>query len=195
MGVNGAATIYRFASWVSYVPIGFRHPFMRCWQASVAKTTATCSLKHPENECQQSVNNFRTCIFCNQGIAQIFVCVTVLLTVLVGKNTIYRRWNADTKSIDIANCSTSRSTLLVAENAILIRYYQYTANSRALYESIDGPAGLPADNPPNSDWFGVYHGTVPEWHSLGLLTTWTAKLATVRFGPGPEPEVMVRNRC
>jgi hypothetical protein len=29
----------------------------------------------------------------------------------------------------------------------------------------------------------------------GLLTTQTANLATVRFGPGPGPEVTVRNHC
>jgi hypothetical protein len=53
--------------------------------------------------------------------------------------------------------------LLVALNMILIRFYQQTANSRAWYESIDGPAGRPADNPPNFEGLGVFHGTVPEW--------------------------------
>jgi len=123
MSVNGVSMISSFASWVSYVPIGCRHPFMRYWQPLLAKTTATCSLRHPENERQQSVNSFRTCIFRDQGITRIFACITVLLTALLGKKTIHRRWNTDTKLIDIANCSTSKSTLLVAENAILIRYY------------------------------------------------------------------------
>jgi len=123
MSVNGASTISSFASWVSYVPIGCRHPFMRYWQPFLAQTTATCSLWHPENERQRSVNSFRTCIFRNQGIVQIFACITVLLTALLGKNTIYRRWNTDTKLIDIANSSTSKNTLFIAENAILIRYY------------------------------------------------------------------------
>jgi len=94
---------------------------------------------------------------------RIFACITVLLTALLGKNTIYWRWNTDTKLLDIANCSTSKSILLVGENAILIRYYWHTANSRAVYEFIDCPAGRPADNPPNSDGLGVYHGTIPEW--------------------------------
>jgi hypothetical protein len=85
------------------------------------------------------------------------------LTALLGKNTIYRRWNTDTKSIDTANCSTNKSSLIVAGNAILIRYYWHTANTRALYESIDGPAGRPSDNLCNSDCLGDYHGTVPEW--------------------------------
>jgi len=123
MSINGASTICSFASWVSSVPIGCKHPFMRYWQPLLAKTTATCSLRHPENERQRSVNSFRTCIFCNQGIARIFACTTVLFTALLGKNTIYWRWSTDTKLIDIANCSTSNNTLLVAENAILIEYY------------------------------------------------------------------------
>jgi len=55
---------------------------------------------------------------------------------------------------------------LVVENAILIRYYSYTPKARALIESIDGPAGRPADNTPNSDVLGVYHQMVPE------LTVW-----------------------
>jgi hypothetical protein len=91
------------------------------------------------------------------------LCITVLFTTLVGKNTIYRMCNADTKLIDIAMCSRSNSTLMVSENVSLIRYYKHSANTTALYESIDGPAGRPADNPPNSDGLGDYHGTVPEW--------------------------------
>jgi len=90
MSVNGESTIFNFASWVIYVPIGCRHPFLKYWQPLLAKTTATCSLQHPENERQLSVNNFRTCTFCNQGIARIFGCITLLFTALLGKNTIYR---------------------------------------------------------------------------------------------------------
>ena len=123
MSVNGASTIFSFASWVSYVPTGCSHPFMRYWQPLRAKATAKCSLQHPENERQRSVNSFRTCILRNQGIARIFACITVLLTAFLGKNTIYWRWNTDTKLIDIANCFTSKSSLIVVENLILIRYY------------------------------------------------------------------------
>jgi hypothetical protein len=163
MSVIGVSMICSFESWVSYVPIGCRHPFMQHWQPLLAKTTAKCSVRHPENERQQSVYSFRTSIFRNQGIVGIFACITVLLTTLLGKNTIHWRWNTDTKLIDIANCSTSKSSLMVAENAILISYYWHTANTRAIYESIDGPAGRLADNPPYSDGLGVYNGTVPEW--------------------------------
>jgi len=123
MSINRASTIFGFASWVGYVPIGYRHPFMRYWQPLLAKTTATYSLRHLENERQRSFNSCRTWKFCNQSIARIFAYITVLLTALLANNTIYWWWNTDTKLIDIANCSTSKSTLLVAENTILIRYY------------------------------------------------------------------------
>ena len=116
------STIFSFASWVIDAPIGCRHPFIRYWQLLEADTTATCSLPHPENERQQSINSFRYCIFCNWGIARTFAHISVLLTGLIGKNAKYQRWNTDTKLIDIANCTTCKSTLLVAENAILIKY-------------------------------------------------------------------------
>jgi hypothetical protein len=82
---------------------------------------------------------------------------------LARHNTIYRRSNTKTKLIDFGNCSISKGSFLVAVNAILLRYYWQLANSRDLYGSIDGPAGRPADNPPISDGWGVYNGTVPEW--------------------------------
>jgi len=91
MSVNGASTIFSFASSVSYVLMSSRHPFMGYRQPLPAKITARCSLQHPENECQPSVNSFRTFIFRNEGTARMFVCVTVLLTTLLGKNSIYQR--------------------------------------------------------------------------------------------------------
>jgi len=91
LSVKGALTIVSCGSWVIYVPVGCRYPFIRYWQPLQAKTTATCSLPHPENERQQSVNSFSCCIFGNQGIARIFAFITELLTSLIGKNTIYQR--------------------------------------------------------------------------------------------------------
>jgi len=83
--------IFSFASWVIYIPIGCRHPFIRYWQPLLAKTTATCSLPHSENEHQRSINSFRFSIFHNQGMVWIFTRITVLLTVLIGQNNIYQR--------------------------------------------------------------------------------------------------------
>jgi hypothetical protein len=135
---------------------------MRYWQPLGAKTTATRYLPHPEIERQRSVNSFWSCLFGNQGIARIFEHITESLTALIGKNTIYQTKNTDSKLIDIANCKTCKNILLVVEYAILIRYYYQTTKTRALYESIDGPAGRPADKPPNSDGLGDYHRTVPK---------------------------------
>jgi len=161
MSVNGVATIFSYSSWVVYVPIGCRDPFMRYWQLSGANRTATRSLPHSENVRQRSINSFRSCTFGNQSIVPIFAHITELLTILIGNITTYERNNTDSKLIDIANCKRFRHILLVVEHGILIQYCQHTAQSRALYESIDGPAGPPADNPPNLDGLGVDHWTVP----------------------------------
>jgi len=156
MSVNGASTIFSFASWLIYVPIGCIHPFIQYWQPLLAQTTAQCSLPHPENERQRSLNSFSCCIFSNQVIALIFAFITELLTAIIGKNTIYQTYNTDTKSINIASCKAYKNTSLVVENAILIRYNSQTPKTRALFESIDGPTGRPADNPPISEGMGVY---------------------------------------
>jgi len=58
MSINGASTMFSFATWVIYVSIGCRHPFVRYWQPLLQKATATCSLPHPENEHQRSGNDY-----------------------------------------------------------------------------------------------------------------------------------------
>jgi len=90
LSVNGVSTIFSFASWLIYVLIGCRYPFMSYWQPSGAKTTVTCSLPHPENEGQQSVNSFMSCISRNQGITRIIAYIIEFSTPLTGKNTIYQ---------------------------------------------------------------------------------------------------------
>jgi hypothetical protein len=85
MCVNGALIIFGFASWLNYVPIGWRYPFMRFWQPWDAKITAKGSLPNPENECQQSINCWRSRMFGNHGILRIFVHIIVILTALKGK--------------------------------------------------------------------------------------------------------------
>jgi hypothetical protein len=82
--------MFTSASCVVYVSIGCRHPFMRYWQALLATTTATCSQQDPQSERQWSVNIVRSRIFRNQVIARIIAHKTKLLTVLIGKNTIYK---------------------------------------------------------------------------------------------------------
>ena len=113
-------------------------------------------------ERQHSVNSFWSCIFGNQVITCIYRLITQQLTALIGKNTIYTRKNMDSKIIDIAICKTCKKWLLNIESVVMIRYYYQTAKTRALYESTDGPAWQPTYSPPNSDWLGDVHWTVPQ---------------------------------
>jgi hypothetical protein len=62
----------------------------------------------------------------------------------------------------MANCTTCRSALWVVENAILMRYYWHTADTRAIEDSINQLA----DNQTNLDGLEVYFQTVSE------LTVW-----------------------
>jgi len=162
MSVNGASTIFSFASWVIQVLIGCRHPLMRYWHPSGAKTAARCSLPHPENEHQWRIHTFLSCKIGNQDIALIFEHLKQLLTTLIRKNIPYARKNSHSKTIDITNCQTRKSELLAVEFTILIIHYYQTSKSGAWYESIDGPAGWPADNPPKSDRLGNFRWTVPQ---------------------------------
>jgi len=132
------------------------------WQPFQPKQCMTYMLQHHQNERQQSVYNLWSRILRNQCIAWIHDLITTLLTPFIGKNTLYKREDMDSKIIDIANCKTCKKRLLAVEYAILIRYYYETAKAKALYESIDGPAGLPANNPPNSDGVRDFHRTVPK---------------------------------
>jgi hypothetical protein len=89
MSVNRGATILSSASWQIYIPIGCIHPFIKYWQSLLAKTTVKCSLPHPENERQWSVNSVSCYIFGLEVIALIFAFITELLTAIIGKNTLY----------------------------------------------------------------------------------------------------------
>ena len=141
---------------------------MRYWQPFGAKTTATRTLPHADNQHQWSINYFWSCIFGNQGIVYIFEHTTELLTARIGKNTVYRRNITDSKIINIVHCKTCTNNVLAVEYMILIRHYYQTAKTRALYDSIDGPAGRPADDPPNPD------GLVDIYHTLPELTVWVS---------------------
>ena len=96
---------------------------MRYWYPLEANPTVTYSLPQPENDSQHSGNSVRSCIFGNEGIMWIFAHITDILTACKGKNTIYQRYNTDSKLIDIVHCKTYENSLLNVENAILVRYY------------------------------------------------------------------------
>jgi len=84
--------------------------------------------------------------------------ITELLTAVIDINTMYQRYNTNSKWIDIASCNACKNISLVVENTILIIYYSHAPKAISLIESIDGPA----DNTPNSDGLGVDHRSVPE---------------------------------
>jgi len=67
--INKVSKIIGFAFCIFEVAIGCSHPLMMYWTPLDAKTKATCSLPHPENERQQSINNFWSCIVCNLSVA------------------------------------------------------------------------------------------------------------------------------
>jgi len=87
MRVSGASMIISFASRVVYVPIGCRHPFIKYWQPLLAKSTATCSLLHPENMRQQSISNFQLPILSNLSSDWLQTSVHQILAAFTGKNT------------------------------------------------------------------------------------------------------------
>jgi len=88
--------------------------------------------------------------------------ITDLLSAFIPKNTTYNRKKTDSKIINVADWKTCKKRLLAVEYLILIIYNDPTAKTRTLYQSTDGPAGRPADNPPNSDRLGDFDRTVPK---------------------------------
>jgi len=126
----------------------------------------TSTFPHNENERQRSVNNFWSCILGNQGITQILELITELLTAFIGKNTEYKRNNAESKIIEIVNSKACKKSLPDVEYVILVRYYYQTARTRASNEYTGGPTGQPADFPLSSVRLGDIHRT------LGILKVW-----------------------
>ena len=53
---------------------------------------------------------------------------------------------------------------------------------------MDGPAGRPADNPPNSDRLGVYHRTVPESTVSVYLPPGPPISQRLGLDPDPDPK-------
>jgi len=113
MRVHGASTIFHITSSLSYVVIGCRHPFTRYWKPLMAKTTSIMKI---------SVNSFSCCIFGNCGIVEIFTFRLALLTTVIGKITVYQRWNTDSELINIVSCKSSKNILLDVKNVIFIWY-------------------------------------------------------------------------
>jgi hypothetical protein len=122
----------------------------------------THTLPHHETERQRSVNNISSCILGNQGFLRIGAPTTKLTTTSLAKNATGRRQHTDSKIINVADSKTSKKRSVAVKYLILIMFNYPTAKTRTLYKSTDGPAGQPADNPPNPDGLGDLHRTVPE---------------------------------
>jgi hypothetical protein len=120
------------------------------------------TLPHHKTERQWSINNIWSCILDNQGFVRLGALTTELLTASIAKNAMDRWQKAYSKIINVADCKTSKKRLLAVKYLIVIMYNYPLAKTRTLYKSRDGPAGRPADNPPNPDLMGDLHGTVPE---------------------------------
>jgi len=127
------------------------------------KQCLTHKLPYYETERQRSVNNIWSCILGNEGFMPMNQLTTALLTAFIAKDTTYNRKNTDSKIIEVADCKTCKKRLLAVECLILLIFNYPPAKTRTLYISTDGPAGQPADNPPNSDGMGDSHWTVPEF--------------------------------
>jgi len=146
----------------------------------------THTLPHHETECQRSVNNIWSCILGNQGFLRIGAPITEQLTTSIAKNATDRRQNTYSKMINVADCKTSKKRSLAVKYLILTMFNYPTAKTRTLYKSTDGPAGRPADNPPNPDGLGDLHRDVLE---LTVQVCWQPEPPIwQRFGSDPDPD-------
>jgi len=159
---------------------------MMLWQPFHLKQCMTHKLPHHETERQWSINNIWSCILGNQGFTKMNQLITELLTAFITKNTMYNRKNTDSTIFNVADCKTCKNRLLAVEYLILTIYNYPTAKTRTLYKSTDGPAGLPAHNPPNSDGLGDFHRTMPEM-TVGVY--WQPGPSCFqRFSSNPDPD-------
>ena len=146
----------------------------------------THTLPHHETEHKQSVNNIWSCRLDNRGFLRIGAPITELSTTSLAKNATGRRQNTYSKIINVADCKTSKKRSLAVKYLILIMFNYPTAKIRTLYKSTDGPAGWPADNPPNPDGLGDLHRTVP---GLTVRVCWQpGPPIWQRFSSDPDPD-------
>jgi len=161
MCINAASKILGLASLPICMSLCGSNSYPMSWQSFRPKQCSmTCALAHHETECQLSSNNFWSCILGNPGIAQIQELITELLTAFLTRIRTFKWRNTDSKVLDITHCKKCNKKLLSAEYAILIRYYNQTAPTRAIYKPTNGPAGQPSDNPPKLDVLEDFYSTV-----------------------------------
>jgi len=60
------------------------------------------TLPHHANEHHRSINTLRSCVFGSDHIGRIYELISKLLTAFIGKNSIVKGNNKDSKIIEIA---------------------------------------------------------------------------------------------
>jgi hypothetical protein len=88
---------------------------------------------------------------CEVIFPSVYEVITELLTALVLINTNHKSKNINSKITHVATSNVIKTVFLDVNWVILIHYSSQTATPSALFESTDGPAEQPTDNPPNSN--------------------------------------------
>jgi hypothetical protein len=83
--VNWVSTIFSFGSWIIYILIGYRYPFVWYWLALLGKTPARCSLTHHENQRQWRVNDLWFSMSGNYTVISLLLCITDVLAAFICK--------------------------------------------------------------------------------------------------------------
>jgi hypothetical protein len=143
-------------------------------------------LPHHETDHQRSINNIWSCILDNQGFLRIGAPITELLTTARSENETGKKENTYSKIINVADCKTSQKRSLAVKYLILIMLNYPTAKTGKLSRLTDGPAGQPADNPPNSDGLGYLHRTVSKL--TVQVSGHPGPPIWQRFGSDPDPD-------
>jgi len=145
------------------------------------------SLPLHENVRQRSINNSWTRISGHQGSTWIFQLITAKLTALIFKYAKYRWTNTNSKQINIANCKTYTEWLVDVEQALLLGYGYQTAETWAVYKSIDSPAVHTVQNTPHSGWLGDFYRILSE------MTVWMDRGSVLpisqQFGSDPDQDL------
>jgi hypothetical protein len=93
---------------------------------------------------------------------RVYEVITELLTALVLINTNHKSNNINSTITDVATSNVIKTVFLDVNWVILIQDSSQTATASALFESTNGPAEQPTDNPPNANWVDNVNWTVLE---------------------------------
>jgi len=89
MSVNGASTIVPYVSLVIENWFGHGYTYSKYWPLLLARIISTRSLPHHENEPQQRVNHFWSCVLGNHTANRLQIVIKELLATFIGKTDCY----------------------------------------------------------------------------------------------------------